>query len=207
MIQDTTKITIEFVAPVNNTDGKIKITSNEYSEELTNEVSVQAVIWEAYKDTLINNIQYPVKGFENPIKIASTLNDLIEDKVNKIKDLVKQSGYDLGLKLGKILVPKSTKEYVELSIDLKMLVNIYSELINLEKEIKAWKDPNVMAESFLVDLAKVYPSHKWHIVHTIEPRQTIEDSTKKSLTFVGVPNYNKDNYSKSKWSFANLNDL
>ena len=57
MIQDTTKITIEFVNPVDNSDEVIKITSNEYSEELTNETKVQAVIWEAYKDTLINNIK------------------------------------------------------------------------------------------------------------------------------------------------------
>ena len=208
MIQDITKITIEFVNPVDNSDGVIKITTNEYGQELTNETKVQAVIWEAYKDTLINNIQYPVEGFENPIKIASTLDDLIEQKASQIKELAKQSNYDLGIKLGTLLISKNNDMAFHLSINLETLLTTYKELINLEKEIRVWVNkPHISFDSFLVDLSIAYPTYKWHIIHFIEPRQTVFDSTKEGITFVGIDDSNKDKDSKGKWYSNSIEEL
>lgn len=135
MIQDITKITIEFVNSVDNSDGVIKITTNEYGQELTNETKVQAVIWEAYKDTLINNIQYPVEGFENDTKAILTLQGLILKQSQKVDKLAKQCYYTCKEKLRKILYPKQVSS-------LETESATYSELIKLEKEIRDYKRNN-----------------------------------------------------------------
>ena len=135
MIQDTTKITIEFIAPVDNSDGVIKITTNEYGQELTNEITVKAVIWEAYRDTLINNIQYPVEGFENDTKAILTLQALILKQSEKVDKLAKQCYYTCKERLRNILYPKQVSS-------LETESATYSGLIKLEREIRDYARNN-----------------------------------------------------------------
>jgi hypothetical protein len=132
MIQDTTKITIEFVVPIDNSDRIVKITTNEYGQELTNETTVKAVIWEAYKNSLINNVCYPVKGFENDTKAALTVNELIDEQVNKLNELSKFSYYNIYIaeKLQNIFAN------VNNCLNLETLSTTYNQLVILEKEIR-----------------------------------------------------------------------
>ena len=127
MIQNTTKITIEFIAPVDNSEGVVKITSNEYGQELTNETTVKAVIWEAYRNSLINSVRSPVEGFENDNKAILTLNTLILEQSNKVNKLTKQCGYNVEEKLQSI---------VKSITSLETESAIYSELIKLEREVR-----------------------------------------------------------------------
>ena len=127
MTQDTTKIIIEFIAPVDNSEGVVKITSNEYGQELTNETTVKAVIWEAYRNSLINSVRYPVEGFENDNKAILTLNTLILEQSNKVNKLAKQCGYNVEEKLQSIV-----KNITSLETESA----IYSELIKLEREVR-----------------------------------------------------------------------
>jgi hypothetical protein len=127
MIQNTTKITIEFIAPVDNSEGVVKITSNEYGQELTNETTVKAVIWEAYRNSLINSVRSPVEGFENDNKAILTLNTLILEQSNKVNRLAKQCGYNVEEKLQSI---------VKSITSLETESAIYSELIKLEREVR-----------------------------------------------------------------------
>ena len=127
MIQDITKITIEFIAPVDNSEGVVKITSNEYGQELTNETTVKAVIWEAYRNSLINSVRSPVEGFENDNKAILTLNTLILEQSNKVNRLAKQCGYNVEEKLQSIV-----KNITSLETESA----IYSELIKLEREVR-----------------------------------------------------------------------
>ena len=129
MIQDITKITIEFIAPVDNSEGVVKITSNEYGQELTNETTVKAVIWEAYRNSLINSVRSPVEGFENDNKAILTLNTLILEQSNKVNRLAKQCGYNVEEKLQSIV-----KNITSLETESA----IYSELIKLEREVREY---------------------------------------------------------------------
>ena len=133
MTQDTTKIIIEFIAPVDNSEGVVKITSNEYGQELTNETTVKAVIWEAYRNSLINSIKYPVEGFENDNKATITIDKLVRTQSTKIFNLAESCNYNLGIKIEKI-IGQNTIDFADNPLMRESV--IYSQLLKLEKEIR-----------------------------------------------------------------------
>lgn len=135
MIQDTTKITIEFIAPVDNSEGVVKITSNEYGQELTNETTVKSVIWEAYRDSLINSIKCPVEGFKNDTEAILTLQSLILKQSQKVDKLAKRCYYTCKERLRNILYPKQVSS-------LETESTTYNELIKLEREIRDYARNN-----------------------------------------------------------------